>query len=283
LKVLQSFVHYLEQAPKLLIFVLGLLSVFIISTIDYFVVIDISLSIFYLIPIILTTWIVGKNGGFIISLVSTFGWFFADVNSKNYLYAWLPYWNAGVRLGFFLTISYLLFRFKAAYEKERYLARTDVLTGAVNRRFFLELLELEIKRSHRYKHPLTLAYLDIDDFKMVNDKFGHRTGDELLKLLTVTIQNQIRATDVFSRLGGDEFALLMPETNYQSAQKSLLRLQQQLRQTIQNRAFPVSFSIGAITFIKVPKSVEATLEKADRLMYEVKLRGKNGLEHQLYD
>jgi hypothetical protein len=100
-KLVQSFAQYLEQAPKLLISVLGLLLVFIISTIDYFVTIDISLSIFYLIPIILTTWKIGKKSGLIISLISTFGWFIADINGKNYRYPWLPYWNASVRLGFF--------------------------------------------------------------------------------------------------------------------------------------------------------------------------------------
>ncbi len=141
-------------------------------TLDYYLTIDISLSIFYLIPIILTTWYLEKTYGLVLVLLSTVIWFIGDSHSKQYSYGWLPYWNAGVRLGFFWSINYLLSSLKLAYEKEKYFARNDELTGAVNRRFFLELLALELQRCERYDRAFTLAYIDVDNFKLVNVPFA---------------------------------------------------------------------------------------------------------------
>ncbi|WP_051036080.1 GGDEF domain-containing protein [Stanieria cyanosphaera] len=142
--------------------------------------------------------------------MSTISWFIADLHANVYDYFWLPYWNASVRLGFFLITASLLAALKQAYEEQQKLARTDFLTELINRNFFLELLQLESLRSLRYQRPFTLAYLDIDDFKLINDRYGHHHGDKLLKIITQTIKKEIRATDIFARLVGDEFALLLP-------------------------------------------------------------------------
>ena len=183
----------------------------------------------------------------------------------------------------FLTISYLLSNLKSAYEREKNLSQTDGLTKIVNRRFFGEILTLEYKRSLRYERCFTLAYFDVDNFKQVNDRFGHNTGDELLIIIAQTIEKQIRETDTVARLGGDEFALLLPETNYKAGQSILFRLQQQLTVAIAAYSPPVSLSIGAVTFLSLPNSIERTIEEADSLMYRVKKSGKNRLEHQVFD
>jgi diguanylate cyclase (GGDEF)-like protein len=125
-------------------------------------------------------------------------------------------------------------------------------------------LQAEINRSRRYKHSLTLAYIDLDNFKQVNDRFGHSTGDLLLKLIVEIASQNIRNTDLFGRMGGDEFVLLLPETNYQAARIVLTRVQ-------------------AITFINQPNSSEAMLERVDKLMYQVKNSGKNRIEHNLFE
>lgn len=126
----------LEIFPQWGIILIGLLLVSLIGAIDYFIVIDVSLAIFYVLPIILVTWLVKVRIGILFSFLCAVLWFAADIITKNYPYPWIPYWNASVRLGFFLTITYLLWELKKAYERERYLARTDGLTGITNRRFF---------------------------------------------------------------------------------------------------------------------------------------------------
>ena len=213
---------------------IGLLIVLIISIVDYIIVIDISLSILYLLPISLTSWYSTRWFSFILVLISTVGWFIAEFAAKTNLHWLLLFWNTAVRLIVFLTIAYLISSLKIAYEKEKKLARTDGLTGIINQRFFLELLRLEYKRSIRYDHYLTLAYLDLDNFKEINDRFGHYVGDKLLRLIAQTIQKQIRETDTIARLGGDEFALLLPETHYETGKVTLQRIQQILKTTIED-------------------------------------------------
>ena len=262
---------------------IGLLIVLIISIVDYIIVIDISLSILYLLPISLTSWYSTRWFSFILVLISTVGWFIAEFAAKTNLHWLLLFWNTAVRLIVFLTIAYLISSLKIAYEKEKKLARTDGLTGIINQRFFLELLRLEYKRSIRYDHCLTLAYLDLDNFKEINDRFGHYVGDKLLRLIAQTIQKQIRETDTIARLGGDEFALLLPETHYETGKVTLQRIQQILKTTIEVYYPQVSFSIGAVTFISLPDSVDLMLNKADSLMYEVKKSGKNRIKHHIFD
>ena len=127
---------------------------------------------------------------------------------------------------------------------------------------------------------MTVAYFDVDNFKAVNDRFGHGRGDELLVLIADTVKNTIRETDTIARLGGDEFALLLPEIDCQAAKSVLTRVFQRLTQAVQQQGLEVGFSIGAVTFTELPSSVELMLERVDKLMYQTKLEGKNQLNHQ---
>lgn len=260
----------------------GLITVLLISIIDYFVVVDISLSILYLLPISFTSWYGRRWFSIVLVLISTIGWFIAELAAKSDTYIVLLIWNTTVRLIVFLTIAYLLSNLKSSYEREKHLAQKDGLTKIVNRRFFLEILQTEYQRSLRYECTFTLAYFDLDNFKEINDRFGHQTGDKLLKLVAQTTQQKIRELDTIARLGGDEFALLLPETNYESGKLVINRLQQQIMKAISAYSPPVSLSIGAVTFFTLPNSVDEILETVDSLMYEVKKSGKNGIKHQLY-
>lgn len=274
---------FLALNLKLYTSLIGLLAVVIISILDYFIVIDISLSILYLLPISLTSWYAERWFSVFLVLMSTVGWFIAESAAKTNVNLLLLLWNTGVRLIVFLTIAYLLSSLKIAYEKEKRLAQIDGLTGIFNQRFFLELLRMEYKRSLRFGHCLTLAYLDVDNFKHINDRFGHSTGDKLLKIIAQTIKKEIRETDIIARLGGDEFALLLPETNYEAGSSVLYRLQQNLMTAIKAYSPPVSFSIGAVTFLSLPNSIKQMLDEADSLMYQVKKRGKNSIQHQIFN
>ncbi len=265
--------------PKIL--TIGILSVLVIGLIDYLITIDISLSICYLIPIFIVTRYVAKTPGVLLSVVSGVIWYIAEYSAKTDLNVLLLIWNTVVILTVFLIVVYLLSALKDAYEREKDLARIDGLTQIYNRRYFLEILRVESKRALRYQRCLTLVYIDVDNFKSVNDRFGHVRGDNLLCLIADTVRNSLRETDICARLGGDEFALLLPETDYESAQLVLQRIQKQLTKATKDNSFDVGFSMGAITFLKLPESVDNMLERVDTLMYQVKNNGKNDLIHQL--
>jgi diguanylate cyclase (GGDEF)-like protein len=123
--------------------------------------------------------------------------------------------------------------------------------------------------------------MDIDDFKMVNDHFGHSTGDILLRSVVETISSNIRVSDIVARLGGDEFAILMPETGHESAQAVISRVQRNLLDIVQRNGWPVTFSIGVVTCISPPDSIEEVLKKADDLMYLIKNKSKNMIGYEV--
>jgi len=170
---------------------------------------------------------------------------------------------------------------KNGLEREKALARTDSLTQIANRRAFYELASTEINRAHRYKRPFTIVSMDLDNFKIVNDRFGHKIGDTLLCSVANTIQKNIRATDVVARLGGDEFTVLLPEIGAESARVVAHKLQKELLDTMQTNEWPVTFSMGVVTFNSAPATVDEMLKKADTLMYSAKQSGKNIIKQEV--
>ncbi|WP_017302338.1 GGDEF domain-containing protein [Nodosilinea nodulosa] len=274
--------EFLERQSKVTLVGLSLGLTVLIGTIDALVWLDVALSIFYLIPLAIAAWFLGPRMGLFVAFCCTLAWFQADIAAKHADAGLLPYWNAAVRFGFFAIINVLLASQRQAYVREQQLARVDDLTGLYNRRFFLELLELELERARRYCQPLTLAYLDLDDFKLVNDKLGHSSGDRLLQAVAQTLKETVRSCDVVARLGGDEFAVLLPQINGRQATVALLRTHHHLQKLSQNHGWPIGFSMGAITFNTPPTSTDALIAQADQLMYAVKGSGKNRLECREY-
>jgi diguanylate cyclase (GGDEF)-like protein len=167
----------------------------------------------------------------------------------------------------------------ALYLQERGVSRRDLVTGALNRLALKETLDAEIKRSRRNLRPLTVSYIDLDNFKAVNDVLGHETGNAVLQTVAQTMQSNLREVDSVARLHGDEFALLLPETDAENVPTILNKLQRALRDAIASRQWSVTFSIGAVTFNTPPQSVEAALNQADKMMYLAKQAGKNRFEH----
>lgn len=169
-------------------------------------------------------------------------------------------------------------KLKKAMDKLEELSRTDSLTGILNRRAFTELAQIEIDRARRYNHPISVAYIDLDNFKTVNDEMGHNTGDELLCSLTKIVKNNIREIDLFARLGGDEFILLLTKTDSKPGYDVLQKLKQMLLAEMEKNGWPVTFSIGLVTFYKPPEDIEEMIKKSDDLMYRAKRSGKNRVE-----
>ncbi len=237
---------------------------------------EISFGIFYLVPIAVGTWYAGRVAGVVLSASGAAAWFFADVASGGaYSHAAIRYWNAVVLLGFFLITILMLSWVRTSFVREQKLSRVDFLTGIANARAFHAVAEMEMRRARRYRRPLTLAYLDIDDFKRVNDQAGHPAGDALLIEVAKTIQGTLRKTDSLARVGGDEFAILLPETPAPAARLVLEKLRRVLLELMRANSWPVTFSIGAVTFTEQPDTLDVMIREADRLMYSAKRNGKN--------
>jgi diguanylate cyclase (GGDEF)-like protein/PAS domain S-box-containing protein len=161
------------------------------------------------------------------------------------------------------------------------LAHHDALTGVANRRYFFERANQEFIRAKRYLAPLSIASLDIDHFKQVNDQFGHAAGDEVLKSLCNNSQQLLRETELFARIGGEEFAVLMPDTDMEGARHLAERIRQavaDLKPRINGQEISCTISLGIATLRSSDTSIEECLQRADRAMYLAKKNGRNRVE-----
>lgn len=260
----------------------GIVLVCVIGIIDYLTGYEVSFSAFYVIPIGLVTWLTNRRIGLALAVFGALAWLTADLAAQHpYTHPLIPAWNTLIRFAFFVIIALLLAAQKKAIERESELARTDFLTGAINSRFFYQLAQMEIDRAQRRHHPFTIAYVDLDNFKAVNDRFGHMAGDEVLKTTVAAMQSSLRKSDIVARLGGDEFVVLLPETDQAAARTALANLKTNLSQAMREKAWPVTFSIGALTCLNPPATVEVLLKQADDLMYRVKNEGKDAIRFAL--
>lgn len=271
--------NYFENNHKTVSFVWGYCLLILISYLDYQIDPQISLSVFYLFPISLITWFISREAGFIVSGLSSVAGFltkFRDDTLINGMF--IPFWNATVMLIVFLTVSSLLIKLRASLKQER-IARNDSLTGVANKQLFLELAGMEVKKVHRYRHPLTVVNLDIDDFKLFNQNLGRKLGDKLLYIVAQSLKNSIRETDIIGRIGENEFSIILPGIGYELAHSVICRLRNQLLESMDNQ-WSVTFSIAAVTFVDPPNSIDEMLHQADHLMYVVKNNGKNCIKHK---
>lgn len=261
-----------------IVFISALFMIVIIGIIDYQTGTEISVALLYLIPIGLVSWFINKNVGLAISLLSSIDWLLISIFDNHiYSHPAIPFWNALVELTFFTIISYTISSVKVLLIREREIARCDSLTGIANRRAFMEIIAQEFERSQRYNHAISIAYLDLDNFKTVNDKFGHEVGDKLLKTIVDIMKKHTRTSDIMARLGGDEFAVLLPETDPEAARTVLIKLQETVRKEMIKRSWPVTMSIGLISFQQLPISYTEAIHLADQLMYKVKNQGKDSI------
>ncbi|MCH8829304.1 MAG: GGDEF domain-containing protein [Planctomycetes bacterium] len=157
------------------------------------------------------------------------------------------------------------------------LARRDALTGMPNRLQFVERVEAEANRCRRSGKPFSLAYLDCDDFKTLNDTCGHAAGDRFLRVVSETLTRSLRNYDLAARLGGDEFALLISETDAKTAGEVVRRVQGTLVQQLQSHGWNASFSVGLTTFVDSDCPAEEMIATADAAMYQAKRDGAGGI------
>jgi diguanylate cyclase (GGDEF)-like protein len=268
----------IELLPVWLLSGLALTGLGIIGFLDYFTGPDYSFSVFYLVIVVASAWYQGRKSALLVSVAGTAVWFAAAIASREYAddYPLSLFWNDLVELTHFLFAVVVISTLKALLDASEKTSRIDPLTGIANRRLFYEVANTEIVRAHRTPEPFTIMYIDIDNFKTVNDTQGHDEGDLLLIAVASTIRHQIRESDTVARLGGDEFSVLLPLAAKDAAEVAGRKLKRALADAVETR-WPVTFSIGMVTYTTAPESVECMIRQADQVMYEAKKSGKNEL------
>jgi len=252
----------------------------IFAVTDYVTPPELNLTFMYVLVILLACWNLGVMWGLAFTaLASGMQFFLVDQIKGDYIsliYLWI---DLGNRFFTFLLVIVLTVPLRTVYRREKTTARIDWLTRIPNRRAFTELLVTEIARYERTTVPFSVAYVGLDDFKAINDRLGHKKGDQLLCRIVETVKHSLRKTDAVARLGGDEFAILFPASSVDAALPIVQRVRAQLEALNQEGA-SVTFSIGLGTFGRPGLSPDEVIALCDSLMDRVK--GKKALVYDQF-
>jgi diguanylate cyclase (GGDEF)-like protein len=275
---LRTLDRHLDRLARPAILALAAGGVCIVGGVDYLTGYEVSMSLLYLGPVALAAWYSGARAGIAMAVLSCIGWYVADLAAGNrYSHPAIPVWNALIRLGFFVVTGLLLDALRRSLRAQQHLARTDALTGLGGRRAFEERLEHDLALAQRRASTLSLAYLDLDGFKAVNDSYGHAEGDRLLSAVGRLLNGAVREADTAARLGGDEFALVLPDTDERGARQVVDKLSRELGEVLAAHPGGVGCSIGVVTLLDAATPPQRALAAADALMYEVKRKGKGAV------
>ena len=273
----------LEVRTKAFWLVVGYMMIALLGSINSQFKPEVVFSPLYLIPIAVLTWFVGKWQGVTASVLSTIMWLAADIYTGGlYNDPFVYYWNTIICLAFFLVVTALISTYRSELEISRNLYQIDTLTGVQNSLGFHEAAQKEIDRSRRLNRPFTLGYIDIDNFKTINDQMGHTVGDQVIRKVAECIQANLRKSDLVARLGGDEFALILTEAGQEASREVVNRIRHFLLNEMNTQQWPLTFSIGVLVCIEHPKTVDEILKLSTELRDFVKNNGKDGVCYSVY-
>jgi len=276
-----QIVDRLEYLPRSIVLILALCLCILVGVVDSICGPEYSFVTLYFIPIFIGAWYLGRLAGYFLSFACATTWLITEMLGRPFQgYNFAIYWNDFMELMLFLMTAIVVSSLRGALDRENELARTDHLTELPNRRFYYELVASEIRRNQRYGDPFTIVFIDIDNFKIINDKQGHTEGDSLLHRIAGSMASSVRNTDTVARVGGDEFALLLPNTGEVSAQRVAKKLSQQLKIDIEGK-WPITFSLGLATYNQTNGNIDDVIGLADMNMYKVKNGGKNSMSHEV--
>lgn len=254
-----------------------------VGVVDYITGSEITFALLYMFPVAVIAWFSNKNNAIAASLLSAFTWLIVDYFSNRLdPDFWIYSWNYFSRLILLGIIVFLLRQLKNILLEKDKLSREDPLTKSLNLRAFREIAEIEISRAIRYGHTLSLAYIDVDNFKYINDIMGHETGNRVLCAIIDTIRENLRESDTVARVGGDEFVVLLPVIHQEAARIAIKKIHDALTRIMHKNDWPVTFSFGVLTCIENIPSIDRMIEAADQLMYSVKKNSKNGTNFMIY-
>lgn len=272
------FDRVLSKLSSSQIHLLCTLAILGLGFLDYHTGVEASFSVFYLLPISVMAWYVRSFACYIYSIVAAVVWDYSNVLAGEVLSHPAFYlWNGTVRLAFFLTVSSLLRQLREQLAREREFSRRDYRTGLWNARAFKEALAVEHVRALRQNEPFSLAFLDLDHFKSVNDTRGHEEGDRVLAYVADTLTSSLRRSDVIARLGGDEFVIILPGCDGEAASQVGDKLVKSIRRMSQDNDWPVTASVGVLVHSSPQRGddLKALLRLSDDLMYRVKQQGRD--------
>ena len=279
-RVPAAFFDLLSSRAPTTIICLSLFSLILTGALDYLTG-AYSVIIFYLAPVTMSTWFVSKRCGLLFCIFTLITRLVIDQTSSFYSYSTLHYWNLLVEFLFLAIVSLLFSSLRKTHDNEFKQASIDPLTGAITRRAFFKLAEVEINRSRRYQRPFSVAYIALDNFKAINDRFGHHVGDQLLITVVAIIKENLRNYEILSRLGGDEFVILLPEADEEATLLFLSKIRIRLQQAMDAKNWPVGTSIGSVIYLTPPATVDEMVGKADELMYSAKHSSKSNILHTI--
>lgn len=247
-----------------------------VGYLDYWTGAELRIFPLYFIPLMVAAWYLPKRQSLLFSFFATPVWT-AAIYLTGYQYSRAFVWvfNFITQSIAFALVTLLVAHLKESLDREHHLGRMDPLTKLPNSRFFHEQALILLRLCHRNRRPITLAYLDLDNFKAVNDTLGHLQGDDLLRQVAELFKNHFRSSDLMARIGGDEFVILLPETSATEAQVVLDHLRRCIEHLPQCQVLTVTASIGAVSYRVAPMEIEQLISAADRFMYHVKKTGKN--------
>ena len=262
--------------PKAFVVSTVLLGLFAVGYIDMISGIEIRVFPLYFLPLIYGAWHVGKVETIVYALLATCLWVLAQAMSGNiYSHSYIWAINFITQGSAFLLVSLLVSRLRKGLINERELSRTDTLTGLPNRLSFQNHAGILLSFCTRKKLPVSLAFIDLDNFKQVNDGFGHHEGDRILIKVAGILAASFRSSDLLARMGGDEFVIFLPDTKDDVANSVLEIVRLQLNQTPELLAHSVTASIGLVSYDIAPMELKDMIKHADELMYVAKAEGKN--------
>jgi diguanylate cyclase (GGDEF)-like protein len=276
--------RFLNQAPRWFKWLLCILVIILLSRLDAIIQPHTSEDFLYVVTIMFAAWYIGPKTGIGFAVFAGGIWFAASVfdsEAAGSIPKFLLAWDAISLTVIYLIVALIISALKQRILELNDLARLDPLTGLYNRRAFYELVNLEAARSKRSHSLYTIAYIDVDNFKQVNDALGHSGGDEVLKEIGAILKHNLRQSDMMARMGGDEFVALLPDTDPEHGKKAIQKLFTRLNEAMRHKQIPVTFSIGVVTFTDMSCPVDDMIKKADSLMYSVKTGPKNGARFEI--
>lgn len=267
--------------PRQLALAVGLLGFLLVAFMDASTGVRVSLLPLHLLPTLFVTWYLGARWG----LLFAFGLVMVQtLMGIREGFGHDLHWQIDRGADFLVVLLMigLLARLRRMHQEMVHLVKHDSLTGTLNRNGFYAALDREIERGRRLGHPFSMVYFDCDDFKDVNEQFGHHAGDRVLARIARSLRDNTRRVDAVGRLGGDEFAILLPDTDRAAARLMAEHLKEKMDEVMKGQQWQLSFSIGVVSFENVPENIEAAIETADRLMSTVKKANKNDVAYATY-
>ncbi len=243
---------------------------------------DLAITPLYLLPVGFAAWASGAAVGLLFALyAAAVEGVAAWVSARGRPEPWVTVLGVSMEAAVFVGASYTIARLRWHLAYEHRLSHTDPVTGIGNLRSFEDAAQRELSRMARRASPVSVAYIDVDHFKDVNDRHGHAAGDLLLRAIGTALRGSVRTLDSVARVGGDEFVVLFPETDAATCRRVVERVRGLLGEAVAAAGCDCTFSVGAVTFVTAPRGVAELLQASDQAMYAVKRDRRNGAEYRV--